>query len=102
MPTSLWAIAEKASTTGPVRKRTVLKSPVRENCTPGSVRGRSGNWPTYLDAVITIMKPMRLREVGLVVAGVLCGFAIGIYTYLAFFLLPGESRNGMAMFIASV
>src|ERR1035438_7764295 len=49
MPTSLRAIAEKASTTGPVRKRTVLKSPVRENCTPGSVRGRSGNWPTYLD-----------------------------------------------------
>src|SRR5208337_2267809 len=49
MPTSLRAIAEKASTTGPVRKRTVLKSPVRENCTPGSVRGRSGDWPTYLD-----------------------------------------------------
>src|ERR1039457_120564 len=53
MPTSLRAIAEKASTTGPVRKRTVLKSPVRENCTPGSVRGRSGNWPTYLDGGIT-------------------------------------------------
>src|ERR1017187_6120001 len=46
MPTSLRAIAEKASTTGPVRK-----SPVRENCTPGSVRGRSGNWPTYLDGI---------------------------------------------------
>src|SRR5271157_297191 len=52
MPTSLRAIAEKASTTGPVRKRTVLKSPVRENCTPGSVRGRSGNWPTYLDGIV--------------------------------------------------
>src|ERR1022692_3042479 len=32
-----------------MRKRTVLKSPVRKNCTPGSVRGRSGNWPFYLD-----------------------------------------------------
>src|ERR1019366_4814429 len=57
MPTSLRAIAEKASTTGPVRKRTVLKSPVRENRTPGSVRGRSGNWPTYLDGgKATLMK----------------------------------------------
>src|SRR5271157_1376352 len=55
MPTSLRAIAEKASTTGPVRKRTVLKSPVRENCTPGSVRGRSGDWPTYLDGNLVRM-----------------------------------------------
>src|SRR5208283_4419352 len=54
MPTSLRAIAEKASTTGPVRKRTVLKSPVRENCTPGSVRGRSGDWPTYLDGCMNV------------------------------------------------
>src|ERR1019366_8783665 len=56
MPTSLRAIAEKASTTGPVRKRTVLKSPVRENRTPGSVRGRSGNWPTYLDGCFERMR----------------------------------------------
>jgi len=27
----------------------MLKSPVRENCTPGSVRGRLGNWPSYRD-----------------------------------------------------
>jgi len=27
----------------------LLKSPVRENRTPGSVRGRSGNWPSYRD-----------------------------------------------------
>jgi hypothetical protein len=33
-----------------LRKRGLLKSPVRENCTPGSVRGRSGNWPSYRDA----------------------------------------------------
>jgi len=24
-----------------------MKSPVRENCTPGSVRGLSGNWQSY-------------------------------------------------------
>ena len=28
-------------------KRATLKSPVRENCTPGSVRGRPGNGPSY-------------------------------------------------------
>ena len=32
-----------------VRKRGLLKSPVRENCTPGSVRGRSGDWTSYRD-----------------------------------------------------
>jgi hypothetical protein len=32
-----------------VRKRAVSKSPVRENCTPGSVRGLSGNRQSYLD-----------------------------------------------------
>jgi len=25
------------------------KSPVRENCTPGSVRGLSGDWQSYRD-----------------------------------------------------
>jgi hypothetical protein len=29
--------------------RVFLKSPVREHRTPGSVRGRSGNWPSYRD-----------------------------------------------------
>jgi hypothetical protein len=32
-----------------MRKRGGLKSPVRENCTPGSVRGPSGNWRSYRD-----------------------------------------------------
>jgi hypothetical protein len=32
-----------------MRKRVVLKSPVREYCTPGSVRGASGNRCPYLD-----------------------------------------------------
>jgi len=44
MPTSLQGIAQKD-----LRKRVLLKSPVRENRTPGSVRGRSGNWPSYRD-----------------------------------------------------
>jgi len=26
-----------------------MKSPVRENCTPGSVRGLSGDWQSYRD-----------------------------------------------------
>jgi len=30
--------------------RVSLKSPVRENRTPGSVRGQSGNWLAYRDA----------------------------------------------------
>ena len=29
--------------------RVFLKSPVRENCTPGSVRGQLGNWLSYRD-----------------------------------------------------
>ncbi len=32
-----------------VRKRAVLKSPVREYRTPGTVRGPSGNRRSYLD-----------------------------------------------------
>jgi antitoxin (DNA-binding transcriptional repressor) of toxin-antitoxin stability system len=31
------------------RQRVFLKSPVREHRTPGSVRGRLGNWPSYRD-----------------------------------------------------
>ena len=36
-----------------VRKRVSPRSPVRENCTPGSVRGASGNWRPYRDGLIT-------------------------------------------------
>ena len=32
-----------------LRTRVYLKSPVRANRTPGSVRGRSGHWPSYRD-----------------------------------------------------
>ena len=31
--------------------RVFLKSPVRENCTPGSVPGQLGNWLSYGDEV---------------------------------------------------
>ena len=47
------------------------------------------------------MKPMRWREVGLVIAGLLIGFAGGLYTYNAFFLDPNTHGNGLAVFIAS-
>jgi hypothetical protein len=39
-------------------KRTILRSLVRENRSQGSVRGRSGNWPSYLDG-IAIFKQKR-------------------------------------------
>lgn len=39
-----------------MRKRVSLKSPVRENRTPGSVRGLSGNWQSYRDARPTCHK----------------------------------------------
>jgi len=32
-----------------LRKRVLLKSPVRENRMPGSVRGRLGDWPSHCD-----------------------------------------------------
>jgi len=32
-----------------MRKRVFLKSPVRENRTPGSVRGLLGDWQSYRD-----------------------------------------------------
>jgi len=32
-----------------MRRRVSTKSPVRENCTPGSVRGLLGNWQSYRD-----------------------------------------------------
>jgi hypothetical protein len=31
-----------------------MKSPVRENCTPGSVRGLSGDWQSYRDPASTL------------------------------------------------
>jgi hypothetical protein len=39
-----------------LRKRVFLKSPVRENRTPGSVRGLSGNWQFYRDGRLACKK----------------------------------------------
>jgi len=38
------------------RQRVCLKSPVREHCPPGSVRGRSGHWPSYRDGAVCKME----------------------------------------------
>src|SRR5215510_12302038 len=45
-------------------KRVGLKSPVRENCTPGSVRGPSGNRRSYRDGSIPYSIP-QLRRYGI-------------------------------------
>ena len=52
--TSLLGIAKKAQSDKAItpvllRKRVFTKSPVRENRTPGSVRGLSGNSQSYRD-----------------------------------------------------
>jgi hypothetical protein len=51
--TSMLGIANKAQsdqiTLVLLRKRVFTKSPVRENRTPGSVRGLPGNWQSYRD-----------------------------------------------------
>lgn len=47
------------------------------------------------------MKPMRLREISLVVGGLLIGFAIGMDVYATFFLPVNTHRNGVAMLIAN-
>jgi len=39
-----------------MRKRVLLKSPLRENCTAGSVRGTSGNWRSYRDKIICVLR----------------------------------------------
>src|SRR5436309_14246529 len=44
-----------------LRRRVSLRSPVRKNCTPGSVRGASGNRRPYRDDVIR--RPALLRQI---------------------------------------
>jgi high-affinity Fe2+/Pb2+ permease len=48
------------------------------------------------------LKPLSPYELGLVVVGMLYGFAFGIFTYMAFFRLPGESKKGVAGFVAII
>jgi len=63
MPTSLRGIAY-----GMQRcigaKRATLKSPVRENCTPGFVRGHPGDRVSYLDSLFPLKptEPNNLNE----------------------------------------
>ena len=54
MPTSLRGIAKRHREMSSA-KRITLKSPVREFRTPGSVGGRSGNWPSYPDDVFIVV-----------------------------------------------
>jgi hypothetical protein len=44
-------------------RRVVLKSPVRENCTPGSVRGAPGNRRPYLAIMQREEKPEPMRMI---------------------------------------
>jgi Group II intron, maturase-specific domain len=56
------------TTSADLRKRVFLKSPVRENRTPGSVRGRSGNRPSYRDGAeksVMIAKLSNEQRIGL-------------------------------------
>ncbi len=43
-------------------KRIILRSPVRENRTQRSVRGRSGNWQFYLDAIAKKILLDKIRQ----------------------------------------
>jgi Mn2+/Fe2+ NRAMP family transporter len=47
------------------------------------------------------MKPMRWSEIGLLVAGVLIGFAFGISACVFFFLPLNAQHSGWAKFIAT-
>jgi uncharacterized protein (DUF433 family) len=45
-----------------LRKRVFLRSPVRKNCTPGSVRGPLGNWRSYRDDTQPVPKLCTARS----------------------------------------
>ena len=45
-----------------MRERVNVKSPVREYCTPGSVRGASGNRRPYLDSKIKSKSKVRFEK----------------------------------------
>jgi RimJ/RimL family protein N-acetyltransferase len=50
-----------------MRKRVLLKSPVRENRTPGSVRGLSGNWQSYRDGAQSDAQSMLIQTNRLII-----------------------------------
>jgi hypothetical protein len=45
-----------------LRQRVLLKSPVRDHRTPGSVRGRLGNWQSYRDGLRTSTEKIRTNS----------------------------------------
>jgi hypothetical protein len=47
------------------------------------------------------MKTTRWHEVGLIFAGILMGFQLGVFAYAAFFLPPNTGQNGLAKFFAT-
>jgi hypothetical protein len=47
------------------------------------------------------MKTTRRYEIGFICWGVLFGFSLGVWSYVAFFLPPNTDRNGMAKLLAS-
>jgi predicted ATPase with chaperone activity len=48
--------------TDPLRKRGLLKSPVRKIRTPGSERGLPGNWQSYRDDLFSHAMNERIKE----------------------------------------
>jgi len=45
-----------------LRKRVLLKSPVRKIRTPGSVRGLSGNWQSYRNGCSLVKDSMTIKQ----------------------------------------
>jgi hypothetical protein len=50
---------------------------------------------------LVLMKITRRFEIGFICCGVLFGFGLGVWSYVAFFLPPNTDRNGMAELLAS-
>jgi hypothetical protein len=76
-----------------VRQRVCLKSPVRENCTPGSVRGRPGHWPSYRDggrAVGLSEWAFSVKRIGQIAAIHRC--VCGAFVLLAFLARAGHAE----------
>ena len=48
------------------------------------------------------MKTSQLHRIGFASGHLLCGFALGLLTYNAFFFLPGGDPNGLAVLLGSV
>ena len=58
-----------------------MKSPVRENCTPGSVRGLSGNWQSYRDLTFSAVSFTFVNTVSTMSTCTNKGFIEFLYTW---------------------